>query len=128
MRDTILATAGLLALAACVPVTGETPSGIPTQLQGNWGLTALDCQGGAAAKGLMVVGDTTIAFYESRATLGEVKERDASRIRATFSFTGEGQTWTSDMILDGQDNGETLIRRTYGNTDTPGPLQYTRCG
>ncbi|MFY0636172.1 MAG: hypothetical protein JXQ91_20345 [Vannielia sp.] len=130
MRDTILATAALLGLAACVPETGAEPAPgtIPASLQGQWGLTALDCEGGAAAKGLMTVGATTVSFYESRATLGEVHERDSSRIRATFSFSGEGQTWTSDMILDGQDGGETLIRRTYGNTDLPGPLKYTRCG
>ncbi len=127
MRDTLLATA-LLGLAACVPVVGDEEAGIPTRLQGNWALTALDCEGGAAAKGLMRVGETTVQFYESRAVLGEVHERDDSRIRASFAFEGEGQTWQSDMVLDGQDGGDTLIRRTYGNTDLPGPLKYTRCG
>jgi hypothetical protein len=61
------------------------------------------------------------------AKLGEIKEAGESRIRATFAYTGEGQSWTQDVVLDAQADGKTLIRREYGKDAIPGPQKYTRC-
>ncbi len=45
---------------------------IPAQYRGRWGMVANDCQPGRDdAKGLIEVGDTTVKFYEARATLKE---------------------------------------------------------
>ncbi|WP_235523014.1 hypothetical protein [Novosphingobium sp. Leaf2] len=79
------------------------------------------------AKGLMVVSADTLKFYESVAKLGEIKEAGESRVRATFSYTGEGQSWTQDVVLDVALNGKTLTRREYGKDAMPGPQKYTRC-
>lgn len=79
------------------------------------------------AKGLLTITAKDVRFYESVAELGEVKEQDANRIRAGFTFTGEGQTWKQDMVLDAQGDGNTLIRRDYGPDAIPGPLEYKRC-
>ena len=140
MRASILAAASLLALSACtaVPdsVTGgpEKPSDkptarvIPETVQGRWGLVPADCEPGRSdAKGLLVIGATQLRFYESTGTLGKIEERDASRIRAAFEFSGEGMTWRRDAILDVQDGGQTLIRREYGQGAAPGQFRYCRC-
>jgi hypothetical protein len=104
------------------------PTQIPAAVQGRWGLVANDCDPSRDdAKGLLTIGPDTLTFYESRATLGEIREIDESRIRATFEFTGEGMTWTRDEVLDAQDGGKTLVRREYGEDAAPGPLRYTRC-
>ena len=120
-----LAIAALALLAAC-----ETPvaSGIPEVLQGRWGLVAADCEPGRAdAKGLMTVTGDTLTFYESRAALGEVGERDASSISARFAFTGEGQSWDRWMALGTADGGQTLVRAVSGAGPDEPDLTYRRC-
>ena len=112
------------------PSAVDTPEArqIPAAVQGRWGLVANDCDPSRDdAKGLLTIGPDTLKFYESRAKLGQVKEIDASRIRASFAFSGEGMTWTRDEVLDAQDGGKTLIRREYGEDAAPGPLRYSRC-
>jgi hypothetical protein len=116
--------------ASPAPTSADTPAAtqIPAAVQGRWGLVANDCDPARDdAKGLLTVGPDTLRFYESRATLGPIKEVDATRIRATFAFTGEGMTWTRDIVLDAQDGGKTLIRREYGADAAPSPLRYMRC-
>lgn len=129
MRDTLLATAAMLILAACAPQAGPDAgaAGIPTAMQARWGLTAADCAGGAAAKGLMTVSATTLTFYESRATLGAVAERDADHIRARFNFLGEGQSWSREIELKLDAGGRALTRRTLGEAGPTGVLRYRRC-
>lgn len=106
---------------------GDTSS-IPTALQGRWGLVAADCTSTRGdAKGLIEVTGDTIKFYESRATLGDIAERTGDSIRATFSFTGEGMTWTRDMALAAQDGGDALVRTEYGEDAMADPLRYSRC-
>lgn len=112
------------------PVSSEPPAtvSIPEALRGRWGLVAADCTSTRGdAKGLIDVSDTQIRFYESRATLTEVVEQDATRIVGDFGFTGEGQTWERRMVLDGQDGGRTLIRREQGADAMPGMLRYRKC-
>lgn len=108
-------------------VEGDAAS-IPTALQGRWGLVAADCTSTRGdAKGLIEITGETITFYESRATLGDIAERIDDSIRATFSFTGEGMTWTRDMALEAQDGGEALVRTEYGEDAMTDPLRYSRC-
>lgn len=103
-------------------------SEIPETIRGRWGLVSADCTSTKGdAKGLLEVSDDQLKFYESVAKLGEIKEAGESRIRATFDYTGEGQSWTNDVVLDVQDDGKTMIRRDYGKDAMPGPLKYTRC-
>ncbi|PNU06619.1 hypothetical protein A8V01_03180 [Novosphingobium guangzhouense] len=103
-------------------------SEIPEAIRGRWGLVAADCTSTRGdAKGLLEVSADQLKFYESVAKLGEIKEAGESRIRGTFDYTGEGQSWTQDVVLDVQDDGKTMIRRDYGKDAMPGPLTYTRC-
>jgi len=103
-------------------------SEIPETIRGRWGLVPADCTSTRGdAKGLLEVSAEQLKFYESVAKLGEIKEAGESRIRGTFDYTGEGQTWTNDVVLDVQDDGKTMIRRDYGKDAMPGPLKYTRC-
>ncbi|MES1928351.1 hypothetical protein SADO_03810 [Salinisphaera dokdonensis CL-ES53] len=140
MRAPILAIASLLTLAACTAAPdsvtdgseqpADTPAAqiIPETIQGRWGLVPADCEPGRGdAKGLLVIGPTQLRFYESTGTLGRIAERDASRIRAEFAFRGEGMTWRRDEVLDAQEDGQTLIRREYGEGAAPGPFEYRRC-
>ncbi|MEO5586654.1 MAG: hypothetical protein ABIQ81_03065 [Novosphingobium sp.] len=101
---------------------------IPLAVQGRWGLVPADCTSTAGDnKGLVTIDATTLKFYESRATLGAIKDVEDDGIEATFAFTGEGQNWTLDVNLDVEDGGKTLIRKETGRDASPGPLKYTRC-
>jgi len=101
---------------------------IPEGIRGRWGLVPKDCNGDpAAAKGLLVVSGNQLKFYESVAKLGKIKEADASHIRAAFAYSGEGQTWSLENVLELQDGGKTLVRRDYGQDAAPAPLKYSRC-
>lgn len=106
----------------------DDTAAIPAVIQGRWGLVAADCTSTRGdAKGLIEVSGDTITFYESRATLGDIAERTDDSIRATFSFIGEGMTWTRDMALEAQDGGETLVRTEFGEDAMADPLRYSRC-
>lgn len=147
-----ISIAGALALAACSPEpaddaagevaeadAAETPApvpapeetvaaAIPAAAQGRWGLVPADCTSTRGdAKGLLIVEADKLRFYESVGRLGKVSESGAKRIRATFSFTGEGMEWMRDEVLEVQDGGTTLIRREYGEDAAPGPFKYAKC-
>ena len=108
--------------------TGPVDARIPRSLRGRWGLAPADCRSVPRdTMGLLVVSGETLRFYESVGTLGTVVERDDSRIVGDFAFTGEGETWRRRVVLDGQDNGQTLIRREQGADAMPGVLRYRRC-
>ena len=110
------------------PLDTAAANEIPSAIQGMWGMTEADCDRSRGdSKGNLRVGANKLEFYESVARLGKIQERDASRIRATYTFEGEGQTWSMDVVLDAQDDGERLVRRDYGPDALPGPLQYRRC-
>ena len=101
---------------------------IPVSMQGRWGLTSADCEPGRDdAKGLLTISGKTLEFYESVGSLSSIEESANGRLRAAFDFTGEGMTWERDIVLDVQDEGETLIRREYGEDAAPGPFRYARC-
>lgn len=101
---------------------------IPDPIRGKWGLVPADCTSTMGdAKGLLVVSANQLKFYESVARLISVKEAAETRIRGTFNYSGEGQSWTQDVVLDVQDGGKALIRRDYGPDAVPGPLKYARC-
>ena len=107
--------------------TGDTGTGIPSAIQGRWGLVPADCTSTRGdAKGLIAVSPRKIEFYESVADLGAVGERKADRMRGTFAFEGEGQQWTMDMLLAIQPDGS-LLRRDFGPDAAPEPLRYQRC-
>lgn len=110
------------------PLDAAGGTGIPAALHGRWGLVAADCTSTRGdAKGLIEVDDRSVTFYESRATLDEVAERDGDSIRATFDFTGEGMEWTRDMALASAGGGAELVRTEYGEGAMPEPLRYTQC-
>ena len=115
---------------ANAPADSETPvpTKIPAAIQGRWGLVAADCEPGRDdAKGLLTVTADKLEFYESVGTLDAVEEANATRIRASFDFEGEGMTWERDGLLEVQDDGDTLVRREYGLDAAPGPFRYTKC-
>lgn len=104
------------------------PNTIPLAVQGRWGLVPADCTSTKGdAKGLLTIDADSLKFYESRARLGTIKDRDDDGIEATFAFTGEGQTWSLEVELDVDDGGKTLVRKEKGQGAGPEPLKYTRC-
>ena len=101
---------------------------IPAAMQGRWGLVAADCTStGGDAKGLIEISDDRIEFYESRGTLDEIASLDARSIRATFSMTGEGMSWTTDTKLALSADGSSLVRHEFGPDATTDTLTYTKC-
>ncbi len=94
---------------------------IPSQYRGRWGLVAADCTSTRGdAKGLIVIDEGTIKFYESVATLKEQRPAIATSFSGLFDFTGEGQSWTRVTTLTR--TGNSLTR-----ADSDGSFTYTRC-
>lgn len=100
------------------PVPAPT---IPAEYRGNWGLVAADCTSTRGdAKGLIRIGERTVRFYESTATLMERLPAQAGRFSGAFSYTGEGQSWETVTSFSRQ--GDTLTR-----TEGAQGFSYTRC-
>jgi hypothetical protein len=74
-------------------------------------MTPADCTSTRGdAKGLLVIDDKALRFYESRAVpVGDIGGTPDS-FTGDFTFTGEGQTWTSYETL--QIQGRRLVRTT----------------
>jgi hypothetical protein len=106
------------------PVPPEQAMGanIPAKYHGRWGMTANDCQRGRSdAKGLIVIGEQKITFYESVATLKEQRPAIAASFSGLFSFTGEGQHWEKVMTFTRTDH-------TLKRADDSGAFTYQHCG
>ena len=99
-----------------------TPGGvIPAQYQGRWGMVPADCTSTRGdAKGLMTIGDTSIKFYESTATLTEQRPAIATSFAGLFAFRGEGQAW--EKVMTFTRTGDTLKR-----AEPEGSFTYKRC-
>ncbi|KAA8610125.1 hypothetical protein AL036_01260 [Salipiger aestuarii] len=108
---------------------GVVDSAIPIEMRGRWGLTAADCDVTRDdATGAMLVSAEMLGFYDSRARLGDSHEVTPHRIDASYSFAGDGMTWTRDMTLSLSGDGSTLTR-TFSDPDAgPVSLKYGRCG
>lgn len=103
--------------------TVEPPAqlAIPATYHGRWGMVPNDCQPGRAdAKGLITVGDQSIKFYESIATLMEERPAIATSYSGLFGFTGEGQSWQKVMTFTRTGN---MLKRA----EETGTFTYTRC-
>ena len=100
-----------------------TPGGvIPAHYQGRWGMVPADCTSTRGdAKGLMTIGDTSIKFYESTATLTEQRPAIATSFAGLFAFRGEGQSW--EKVMTFTRTGNSLKR-----ADQDGSFTYRRCG
>ena len=102
--------------------TGSEAAVIPAQYRGRWGMVPADCTSTRGdAKGLIAVGDKTIRFYESTATLKKQRPAIATSFSGLFGFTGEGQTWEKAMTFTR--TGDTLKR-----AEDDGEFTYKRCG
>jgi len=94
---------------------------IPGQYRGRWGMVAADCEPGRSdAKGLLVIGDKTLRFYESVGTLKEQRPAFATSFAGLFAFTGEGQSW--QKVITFTRTGDTLKR-----AEKDGTFTYQRC-
>ena len=103
------------------PGTPEA-SMIPGQYRGRWGMNAADCDPNRSDnKGLITIGEKTIRFYESTATLKEQRPAIATSFAGLFAFTGEGQSWQRVMTFTR--TGDTLKR-----VQEEGTFTYKRCG
>jgi len=121
-------TAAPVATASPSPVASEDPKAIPSAIHGRWALVDADCTTTMGdAKGLLLIDGTTLKFYESRAKIGKITTRDDRRLRAAFAFSGEGQEWSQEVLLEVSEDGKKLVRRDYGPDAMPGALEYTRC-
>lgn len=108
--------------------TAAKPTNIPEQFRGRWGLNANDCKPefASAAKGLMVVNDSRLTFYESRGTLDRIDSwTPANRFTANYGFSGEGMTW--ERVITLERNGSKLRRTEQGGEEGPVDLTYTAC-
>jgi len=101
---------------------------VPALIRGRWGMNMADCTSvHGNAQGLLEISGTTLTFYEAQATLSKVKETEPSRLRALFNYEAEGMEWQSDVLLEVQEEGQTLLRREYGPDTPPQPTRYKRC-
>jgi hypothetical protein len=96
---------------------------IPAALQGRWGLTPGDCMTALGdAKGMLVINEGELRFYESRAVPAADVAGDGNSISGNFEFTGEGQSWTKYEALR-LDKG--VLTRT--ETRPTASFSYAKC-
>ena len=102
-------------------------AGIPKALQGRWALVPADCTSTRGdAKGLLIVGESGLRFFESRARVDRIESNaPPNRLVASFDFTGEGMTWKRVMTLER--SGNRLRRIERGGEEGPVDLTYTAC-
>jgi hypothetical protein len=101
---------------------------IPAIMRGRFGLVPADCTSTRGdAKGLVTIGDKTMQFYESVATLKSSKPVSRAQLRGSFAYTGEGMEWSRGVGLESRDGGKTLIMEEFGDDAPPGPRTYSRC-
>lgn len=94
---------------------------IPGQYRGRWGMVPADCEPGRSdAKGLLVIGDKTLRFYESVGTLKEQRPAIATSFAGLFAFTGEGQSWQKVITFTRTDD-------TLKRAEKDGTFTYQRC-
>ena len=141
MRPNLLpVTLMALGLAACgsneepapEQTAAATPTPLPTEIpaayHGRWASDAEHCAAEAgAATDLIEITAKELKFYESVGTLDSVTGSTGDRFRGHFDFTGEGQEWQRDVVLDLRDGGKILVRREFGEGASPEPFDYTRC-
>ena len=105
---------------------GEAPtsaSGIPSALQGRWGLSPADCTSTKGdAKGLLIVDAGSLKFYESRAVPSPGIQTSPNSVGGNFAFSGEGQEWTKYETLELR--GGKLVRT---ERDPMAGFTYVRC-
>ena len=96
---------------------------IPPALRGRWGLSPTDCTSTIGdTKGLLVVGDNELRFYESVAAPAADVQTSPNSISGDFAFTGEGQNWTKHQTLELR-NGQ-LVRTERSPVAS---FRYVRC-
>ncbi len=100
---------------------------IPADFRGDWGMNAADCEGGAAAKGLLEINADSLNFYESVGTLSDTATVGPNSVQGLFAFEGEGMEWTREMRLQLRDDGDVLVRTELGDGAMPGTFEYQRC-
>jgi hypothetical protein len=106
---------------APAPAPPDPGAIIPAQYQGRWGMVRADCTSTRGdAKGLITIGDTSIKFYESTATLTEQRPAKATSFSGLFAFRGEGQSW--EKVMTFTRTGDLLER-----ADAEGRFTYRRC-
>ncbi|MFL6770849.1 MAG: hypothetical protein ACJ8E4_03925 [Sphingomicrobium sp.] len=94
---------------------------IPAQYHGRWGMAPADCTSTRGDnKGLIMIGDTTVRFYEAVATLKEQRPAVPESFSGLFSFTGEGQNWQKVMTFTRTGDG---LKRA----EEQGTFTYKRC-
>lgn len=104
----------------------EAPAAaIPAAFQGRWGMTPGDCTSTRGdPKGLIIVDEDGIKFFESEATLTKVTLNAPENFTGTFTFTGEGESWSNSQNLKLIGSSNTLIRK---QSDVAQPFTYKRC-
>ena len=84
-------------------------------------MVAADCTSTKGdAKGLIIIADKTIKFYEATATLRNQRPAIATSFSGLYDFTGEGLSWQKAVTLTR--TGDTLKR-----ADEEGNYNYKRC-
>ena len=98
---------------------------IPAAFQGRWGMVPDDCTSTRGdAKGLIIIGEDSIKFFESNAALTKVTQNAPENFTGSFDIAGEGQTWTNSQNLKLSGSSKTLTRK---QSDEARPFTYKRC-
>ena len=134
---TFLIVAGLFALSACSSGEDDNAALPPNAMQTEENALSSPSNNASTPdrpgnddilEGLLEISVNALMFFESRGTLKRIREQEPTRIRADFTFAGEGMTWDNSMTFTVQDNGQTLIRQDQRPEEgAPGLYHYTRC-
>lgn len=120
--------ASAAATDAAPAITAPVGASFPAAMIGRWGMVPADCTSQRGDnKGMITITPSEIRFYESVATIAAIKESEATRLRATLAYEGEGMQWTRDARFEAKPASDQLVLQEFGDDAVPGPRTYTRC-
>ncbi len=98
-------------------VAADRADTIPVAFQGRWTGLAQDC-GDPAADMELDMRPTQLLFHESEGKILAVEANDDGSVSVKAAFTGEGQSWTRQMLLTQSADGARLTIRGDGTSTT----------
>ena len=104
--------------AVAVEVVGD-PTAIPARFRGEWNADLAAC-GTSRNETRLMLGAREVAFHESSGAVRNVAQPAPDRLAATFTLTGEGESWEARHDFSLSSDGATL-------TDMAGGLVRHRC-
>lgn len=104
-----------------IPPSSPNPRTIPAAFRGEWNMDVAAC-GTGLHDSRLVIGPTSLRFYESTGAVRAVSALNTRDITVTSDFVGEGERWTTSDRFQLSADGRSLVM-----ANDEGRLTRLRC-